>query len=193
MTTSHAIRLKSMTGAILSVLLVTGLLAMLQLRSSIQAASVVMPNCVDTQLIVTGVEAPGGSLHAGLVIHYRNVSATECSLTGYPDVVGINFETGKSRGAGHIRDGYLGGWMGYKDGKTKPLPLVVLRARNGEASSMVEWADGGTAQQSGCTVLTSLWANMPSGPRPFALKEWMLVCGYFDATPFVPGATGSAH
>lgn len=192
MATTHALRLKSVTRAVLSVLLVTGLLAVSQLSTSIQAASDVLGSCADTQLTVTSVEAPGGSLHAGLVIHYRNVSATACSLTGYSDVVGNNFETGRSRAAGHIRDGYLGGWMGYQNGETKPLPLVVLRARSGEASSMVEWADGGTSQQSGCTVLTSLWVNVPSGPRPFALKERMLVCGYFDATPVVPGTTGSA-
>jgi hypothetical protein len=192
MTTTHALRLRSVAGAILSVLLVTGLLAGLQLRSSIPAASVVLPKCLDAQLTVTGVGAPGGSLHAGLVIHYRNVSATACSMTGYADVVGVNFHTGTSRAAGHLRDGYLGGWMGYKNGKSKPLPLVVLGARNGEASSMVEWADGGTSQQPGCTVLTSLWVNMPGGPRPFALKESMLVCGYFDSTPIVPGTTGSA-
>jgi hypothetical protein len=194
MTTTHAIRFRATAGAILCVLLITVLLAALPLRSSNSAAgAIAMPNCVDSQLAVTGVEAPGGSLHAGLVIRYRNVSATACSLTGYSDVVGINFGTEKSRAAGHIRDGYLGGWMGYKNGKSRPLPLVVLRARNGGASSMVQWADGGTAQQPGCTVLTSLWVNMPGGLRPIALKERMLVCGYFDVTPFVPGATGSAH
>lgn len=194
MATTQALRVKSLTGAILSALLITGLLAVLPLRSSIFAAgAIAMPKCVDSQLAVTGVAAPGGSLHAGLVIRFRNVSATACSLTGYSDVVGVNFETGKSRAAGHVRDGYLGGWMGYKDGKSKPLPLVLLRARKGEASSMVEWADGATAQQPGCTVLTSLWVDTPGGLRPNALKERMLVCGYFDATPFVPGVTGSAH
>ncbi|MGC1420565.1 MAG: hypothetical protein WA786_10670 [Acidimicrobiales bacterium] len=193
MTTTHEIRLWSIKAALLSVLLITGLLAVVQSWSPVQAASVAMPMCADTQLTVSGVAAPGGSLHAGLVIHYKNVSATACSLTGYSSVVGINFETEKSRAAGHIRDGYLGGWMGYKDGEAKPLPLVVLRARNGAASSMVQWADGATAQQPGCSVLTSLWVNVPGGSRPIALKEWMLVCGYFDGTPIVPGATGSAH
>jgi hypothetical protein len=190
----QAIRVKTITGAILCVLLIIGLLAVVPLRSFISATgAVTMANCVDSQLSVTGVEAPGGSLHAGLVIRYRNVSATSCSLTGYSDVVGINFKIGKSLTAGHIRDGYLGGWIGYKNEKARALPLVLLRARKGEASSMVEWADGGTAQQPGCTVLTSLWVNMPGGLRPIALKETMLVCGYFDANPFVPGTTGSAR
>jgi hypothetical protein len=194
MATARALRLKPIRGVILGVLLVIGLSMVMLLPSPDHAESVVaVPNCVETQLAVTGVAAPGGSLHAGVVIHYRNVSATACSLTGYSNVVGINFEIGKSRAARRVINGYLGGWVGYKKGKTEPLPLAVLRARDGEASSMVEWADGGTDQQPGCSVLTSLWVNMPGGRRPFALKESMLVCGYFDATPIVPGVTGSAQ
>src|SRR5471030_1316363 len=103
MTIGPALRLKFIMGAALSVLLITGLCTAFPVRSSNSAAgAVAIANCVDSQLAVTGIEAPGGSLHAGLVIRYRNVSATACSLTGYSDVVGINFETGKSRAAGHI-------------------------------------------------------------------------------------------
>jgi hypothetical protein len=186
--------LKPIRGVILGGLLVVGLSVVMSLPSPDHAASVVaVPNCGETQLAVTGVGAPGGSLHAGVVIHYRNVSATACSLTGYSNVVGINFETRKSRAARRIINGYLGGWMGHQKGKTDPLPVAVLRARDGEASSMVEWADGSTDQQPGCSVLTSLWVNIPGGRRPFALKELMLVCGYFDATPIVRGVTGSAQ
>jgi len=185
--------LKRIPGEILAALVIAGLFVAMTLPSPDHAASAVaVPNCVETQLAVTGVGAPGGSLHAGVVIHYRNVSATACSLTGYSNVVGVNFETGKSRTGKHVTNGYLGGWMGYMKGKTEPLPLAVLRARDGEASSMVEWADGGTDQQPGCSVLTSLWVNVTGGSRPFSLNERMLVCGYFDVTPIVPGVTGSA-
>jgi hypothetical protein len=194
MSTARALCLKPISGVILVLLLVGGLSVVMSLPSPDHAASVVaVPDCVETQLAVTGVGAAGGSLHAGVVIHYRNLSPTACSLTGYSNVVGLNFESGKSRVARRIVNGYLGGWMGYKKGKSEPLPLAVLRARGGEASSMVEWADGGTDQQPGCSVLSSLWVNMAGGRRPFALKELMLVCGYFDATPIVPGATGSAQ
>ena len=194
MSTTHVLWLKSTSRATLAAVLLTGLLAVTQSYAPEPAASAVAPpHCVDSQLAVTGVEAPGGSLHAGMVIQYRNVSAAACSLTGYSNDVGINFKTGESRAARRTVSGYLGGWMGYKDGTSKPLPFVVLRARSGAASSMVEWADGATAQQPGCSVLTTLWVNVPSGPRPFAIEQWMLVCGYFDATPIVPGFSGSAY
>ncbi len=176
-----------------TVLLFTGLIAVSQGHSPYYAANAAaVPRCIDTQLAVSVTAAPGGLGHAGMVIHYRNVSVTACSLTGYPDIVGLNFTTGTSHAAGHISNGYLGGWRGYVNGKAKPLPFVVLRARQGVASSMVQWSDCATAQQKGCTVLTSLWVNTPNSARPFALKGWMLVHGYFDATPIVPGDTGSA-
>ncbi len=156
------------------------------------ANAATVPSCADTQLAVNAVVAQGGSLHAGIILHYRNTSATACSLTGYPNVVGLNFSTGKSHTAGRSIVGYLGGWRGYVNGKAKRLPLVVLRARNGLASSMVEWTDCATAQQMDCTVLTLLRVDTPGATRPFALGASMLVSGYFDATPIVPGGTGSA-
>ena len=103
---TRALCLKPIRGVILSGLLVVGLSMVMSLPSPDHAASVVaVPNCVETQLAVSGVGAPGGSLHAGVVIHYRNVSATACSLTGYSNVVGINFETRKSRAARRIING----------------------------------------------------------------------------------------
>jgi len=177
-----------------SVLLISGLVVVLQGHSPYYAARAdAAPRCGDAQLNVSAVAAQGGLSHAGMVIKYRNVSTTSCTLTGYPNIVGLNFTTGKSHAAGHLSNGYLGGWEGYVNGRAKPLPLVVLRARKGIASSMVEWADCGTAQQKGCTVLTSLWVDAPNATRPFTLKAWMLVSGYFDATPIVPGDTGSGN
>jgi hypothetical protein len=161
-------------------------------RSTTGASVAALARCHDTQLAVTGVEASGAAVSGGWIIRYRNVGATACWLTGYPNVVGMNFATGESRAAAHLRSGYLGGWMGYANGKVKPLPVVVLRARDGVASSMVQWVSGPTAQTSGCFVLTWLWVNVPGGTRPFALKAWTLVCAHFDADPIVPGVRGSA-
>jgi hypothetical protein len=194
MMTIHTTWSSFISRVILAALLISGLVVVLQGHSPYYAANAAaVPRCVDIQLAVGATAAQGGSLHAGMVLHYRNSSSTACSLIGYPDIVGLNLATGKSHAAGHLSDGYLGGWEGYVNGRAKPLPLVVLRARKGVASSMVEWADCGTAQQKGCTVLTSLWVDAPGGTRPFAFKERILVSGYFDATPIVPSDTGSAN
>lgn len=157
------------------------------------ANAATLSRCTGTQIVVSEIAAQGGMLHAGLILRYRNTSATPCTMKGYPNVVGLNLATDKSRVAGHSIDGYLGGWSGNMNGKAKRLPLVILRAGSGVASSMVEWADCGTAQQIGCTTLTSLWVDIPSAMRPLVLGSRMLVSGYFNTTPFVPGDTGSAH
>ena len=193
MTTTHSVWISLFSRVIPTVLSITALLAVSQGHSPHYAAyAAAVPRCADTELAVSVAAAQGGLGHAGMVIHYRNVSATTCSLSGYPEIIGLNFTTGKSRAAGRIRNGYLGGWTGYVNKKVRSLPLVVLLAQHGVASSMVQWADCATAQQKGCTVLASLWVNTPNSDRPFAIKSWMLVHGYFDATPIVPGNTGSA-
>lgn len=193
MTTKYSTWFSPISRFVATVMSIIGLLAVSQGHSSYYAANAAtIPRCVDIQLAVSATNAPGGLGHAGMVIDYRNISDTACSLFGYPDVVGLNFATGRSDAASLIRNGYLGGWRGYVNGKAKPLPLVLLRARQGVASSIVQWADCATAQQIGCSVLTQLWVNVPSCDRPFALKGWMLINRYFDATPIVPGNTGSA-
>lgn len=159
--------------------------------STVRAGAVALPRCRDTQLAVTGVDAPGAAVIAGWVVRYMNVSATDCSLTGYPNIVGVNFATGKSFAAAHRRNGYIGGWQRSYSGEPKPLPTVVLRARKGVASSMLEYL--GASPAPSCPIVTSLWVNVPGGTRPFVLKVSTLVCGKFDANPIVPGTAGWAN
>jgi hypothetical protein len=152
-----------------------------------------MPRCRDTQLVVTGVQANGAAVTDGWVVRYKNASATACTLEGYPNVVEMIFATGKSQAAKREHFGYIGGWQRSRIGAPKSLPTVVLRARTGVASSMVEWVSTGTAQGSSCPVFTSLWVNVPGGTRAYVMKSWMLVCTYLEANPFVPGDVGWAN
>lgn len=138
----------------------------------------------------------GGSFTSGLVIHYRNVSSSSCTLSGYPTVVGLVSATGPSQVAAHTPVSYLGGWE-----PLKPLPTVLMAARKGVASSIVTFlAPYLFAENSRPSCprgdrrfwFRSLWVNVPGGTRPFVLDvSSMIVCAYFFATPIVPGATGS--
>ncbi len=78
----------------------------------------------------------------------------------------------------------------------KPLPVVVLSATAGLASSVVEFVTGiGNLLYPSKPYplwFHSLWLDVPGGTRPFALAVSMIVCSYFDANPIVPGTTGSA-
>ena len=159
--------------------------------STLRAGAAALPRCRDTQLVVTGVEAPGAAVTAGWVVRYKNVTSSACTLTGYPNVVGVNFVTGKSFAAAHRRNGSVGGWQRSYSGEPKPLPTVVLPARQGVASSMVEYL--GASPAPSCPIVTSLWVNVPGGTRPFVLKVSTAVCGQFDANPIVPGTTGWAN
>lgn len=108
MTTSHSAWISHFARVIPAVLLFTGLLTVSQGHSPHYAANAAaVPRCAATELAVSVTASSGGLGHAGMVIHYRNVSATTCSLSGYPEIVGLNFTTGKSRAAGRMRNGYL--------------------------------------------------------------------------------------
>ena len=95
--------------------------------------------------------------------------------------------------------GVLGGWQPYSIGVQKPLPTVVVRAKGGMASSVVEFVPGiGNLlcpSKRYPLLFHSLWLNVPAGTRPFVLNLSampMIVCSHFVTTPIVPGTTGSA-
>lgn len=176
---------------VLALFLATARLVVTTTGGAVRAGAAALPRCRDTQLAITGVEAPGAAVTAGWVVRYKNVTATACTLTGYPNIVGVNFVTGKSFAAAHRRNGYIGGWQRSYSGEPKPLPTVVLRAQSGVASSMVEYL--GASPAPSCPIVTSLWVNVPGGTRPFVLKVSTLVCGQFNANPIVPGTAGWAN
>ncbi len=114
MTTTHSTWFSLISRVIPAVLLLTGLLAESQGHSPNYAANAAaIPRCADTQLTVSVATAPSGLGLAGMVIQYRNVSVTACSFTGYPDIVSLNFTTGKSHAVRRLRNGCLGGWRSY--------------------------------------------------------------------------------
>jgi hypothetical protein len=175
----------------LALFLAAAVLAVTTTGDAVRADAAALPRCRDTQLAITGVEAPGAAVTAGWIVRYMNVAASACTLTGYPNIVAVNFVTGKSFAAAHQRNGSIGGWRRSYSGQPKALPTVVLRARKGVASSMVEYL--GASPAPSCPIVTSLWVNVPGGTRPFVLKVSTLVCGYFSANPIVPGTAGWAN
>ena len=138
---------------------------------------------------------------AGLVVRYRNFSPYACTLSGYPTVIGLVSPAGPVQAATNVVNGVLGGWRPTAPGASKPLPTPVLSAKGGMASSVVESVNAGTAQsicpETGRLPLwfRFLWLDVPGGTRPFALAMrslTVIVCKYFEASPIVPGTTGTA-
>jgi hypothetical protein len=96
-----------------------------------------------------------------------------------------------------VVSGVLGGEQPNAPGVQEPLPTVVLSARGGMASSVVEFVTGiGNLlcpSKRYPLWFHSVWLNLPGGTRPFALSvSSVIVCSYFEPNPIVPGTTGSA-
>ena len=154
--------------------------------------------CRDSQLAVTVAQLGGAAVTGGFVVRYRNLSPYACTLSGYPTVIGVVSPTGPAQAATDVVSGVLGGWQTYAARAQEPLPTVVLSAKGGMASSVVEFVSTGSAQSLCFTKryplwFHSVWLNLPGGTRPFALSvPAVIVCSYFDTNPIVPGTTGSA-
>ncbi len=147
--------------------------------------------CRVGQLVATpGVSPASAAVTNAAVIVFRNVSARACTLHGYAHVVAMAARGTPRAVARDERDGYLGGWMGFRRGVALPPPTVTLRARGGEASEMVQVTGG-----IGCPVIAVLWVTIPGGREAVRVAAQMMACLRFGASvnPIVPGATGSAR
>jgi hypothetical protein len=162
----------------------------------VPAVATGLARCSDSQLVVTAAELPGVAVTGGWVIRYRNVSSSTCTLSGYPTIIGLVSAMGPVQAAAETTSGALGGWQPNVPGPKKPLPTVVLRAKGGMASSVVEFVTGTgnllCPSKRYPLWFHSLWLDLPGGMRPFALTVSMIVCAYFEANPMVAGTTGIA-
>ena len=141
------------------------------------------PRCVATQLRVSGVEADGAAVSAGWIVRLRNPGDNGCTLSGYPSVQGINQWNGAVLTAAHIRNSYIGGWN-----STKPVPTVVLKAKGGVASFLIDFVTNNNYRA--CPYVTRLRVSVPRSTTVFNLKVRLQVCKFFQVHPFVPGLTG---
>jgi hypothetical protein len=144
-----------------------------------------LSQCHATQLRVWDYTPPYSAADYGvIVVRLKNVSAHECSLSGYPSVQGINQWNGAVFTAAHTRDSYMGGWE-----STKPLPVIALRAKAGVASFLVDYITGDDIHA--CPYLNTLRVKVPYSTTDFTLTSTELqACKYLQVHPFVPGLMG---
>ena len=144
-----------------------------------------VPPCDATQLRVWDFTALESAADYGvIVVRLKNVSAHECSLSGYPSVQGINQWNGAVFTAAHTRDSYMGGWV-----STKPLPVIALRAKTGVASFLVDYITGDDIRA--CPYLNTLRVKVPRSTTVFTLTSTHLQsCKHLEVHPFLLGLMG---
>lgn len=150
------------------------------------ARATAAPRCETSRLRLSTVDAPGGSLHDGVIVRLRDVGGRTCSLSGYASVRGVNRWDGALLSAAPTRTSYLGGWN-----RRGPLPVVTLRPGSGVASFLVTGVDAAVDNPS-CPELTTLRVVIPPSTRVVTLTTSLNACRYFQVHPFVPGGRGTA-
>lgn len=172
----------TLIGILVSVALVT-------LTSRTERAFANTPaRCQETQLSVKITSHGVASGHVGDLIVITNVSASACTVNGYPTVRlsgGANVVATVAR---KTKNGFLGGLGGT--GTTLTVPVVRLRAHGGGASSILEGGDVPVGNAVACVTYTKVSVALPRLSPPYRFTTRFPGCIRPQVHPFVPGSKG---
>ncbi|BEP15563.1 hypothetical protein acdb102_38740 [Acidothermaceae bacterium B102] len=122
--------------------------------------------------------------HAGWVITVVNVSASACTITGFPAVTLLASHDVPAIVATPTRAGYLGGVAG-----SGALPSVVL-AHGHTASALLEGLDAPLGNDA-CPTSWGVKVRLPGSVTTVRLRFAVGLCASVQIHPFVPGDKGS--
>ncbi len=184
------------TGTFAVVLAVSGALGGGGLGAA-PSASATRPATCKTSSLRAVAHGDAGLGHGSYVVVLRNVAATSCRLSGYPRVVtsplgpltemfSTDFRgTNRLRAVAHdTRIGYSGG-LNTLHG---PLPVVILAARIGRASFVVEWIE--ISSRKTCRSFARLYVTPPGSMSSIRLDNAGLLCSALEVHPIVKGTSG---
>jgi hypothetical protein len=148
------------------------------------SAAARLPSCSPALTHLHHHDDGAGLGHAGWVITIVNVSASDCSITGYPKVTLLASHNVAASVATPTRAGYLGGVAG-----SGPLPEVVL-AHGRSASALLEGLDA-TLGGHACPTSWGISVRLPGSVTAVRLRFAVGLCAAVQIHPFVRGAKGS--
>jgi hypothetical protein len=130
---------------------------------------------------------PGAGLgHVGVVLLFKNVSTSPCTLSGYPGAAGLNASGQQVTEAQRTPSGYLGG---MRTGSSTP-PVVTL-GPGSVASAMVEGTDVPQGSAPACTTYSALLVTPPTSKKSKRITARMPGCSPLQVHPVLQGTTGS--
>jgi hypothetical protein len=154
------------------------------------ASAARVARCQETQLDIKWAPGGAGLGHLAQLIVIKNIGANSCTETGYPTVRMTGGPSVVASVARKTRDGYLGG-LGGPNAKV-PLPVVILRAHGGTASSMVEGGDVPVGNAVECVIYTKVTIALPHLSPPYHYTTRFSGCVRPQVHPIVKGSTGSS-
>jgi hypothetical protein len=154
-----------------------------------RAQASTIARCQETQLDVNWEPDGAGLGHVADLIVFTNISATTCTLSGYPSVRMTDPKSASVLVARDTLNGYLGGLSG---GAVRKLPVVKLSAHGGVASSMVEGDDNPVSGVITCVYFLKASVRIPHLDPPYRFTVRFPGCVRPQTHPIVNGPSGNS-
>jgi hypothetical protein len=144
-------------------------------------ANAVVPSCGNTSLAVTHSHPQGATGHANVVIRFRNVSSSTCSLFGYPGFDAVRADGSVLAHATRTVHGFTGGAHAVR---------TIVLAPGRYASADVEWMNFNPSTGGACAFSHSI-ATTPANTSHTVHFALSVSKCRLQVHPTVAGTTGN--
>jgi hypothetical protein len=138
--------------------------------------------CGNYSLAVSRTATDGAAGHGRIVLLFRNVSHTTCTLYGYPGLDALNASGQLLAHAKRTLSGYMGG--AYAGERT----VTITAGHYG--SAVVEWLNFNPVTTGDCTFSKSVATTPANTTRTWHLAASVSICN-LQVHPTVAGTSGS--
>lgn len=144
-------------------------------------AAAPVPACQGNLIAVSHSHSQGAMGHGNVILRFRNISQSTCSLRGYPGVDALGPHGGVLAHAKRTVHGFTGG--------ASSVRTIVLHSWQ-RASADLEWANFGANGKS-CRFSRSIAITPPNTSRTVHARVSVSVCS-LQIHPVVKGTSGNA-
>lgn len=145
-------------------------------------AGAAVPSCGNTSLRVNHSATQGATGHSNMVLWFRNITSSTCSLYGYPGLDALGPQGGVLAHAQRTLHGFTGGASAER---------TIVLTPNALASSDVEWHNFNFSTGGPCTFSSSIATTPPNTSHTVHYPVSVSVCG-LEIHPTVAGSTGNS-
>jgi hypothetical protein len=163
-----------------AVLTASAMLATAWVLATAVTADATTPACGNTALSVSRSSTQGATGHGSVVLRFRNVSSSSCSLYGYPGLDALN-------SAGHAIAHAQRTLSGFAGGVHAENTAIITPGHYGSAT--VEWLNFNPVTAGDCTFSAALATTPPNTTHTVHLPVSVSICK-LQVHPVVAGTTG---
>lgn len=152
------------------------------LESAPAGAAAPVPSCKGALIAFSHGPTQGATGHGNVILRFKNVSQSTCSLRGYPGVDAVGPHGGVLAHARRTLNGFTGG--------ASAVRTIVLHSWQ-SASADLEWHNFNFATSKSCRFSASIAVTPPNTVKTFHRKVSVSVCD-LQIHPVVKGTTGNS-